>query len=454
MLKKGHKPRSLAKKKKHHLVDTHALLRGVTSKSKNGLSPSSGSPKGTCFQDLAPFKKILSPPDKTVPTRSTVKNSLERPGRHSKNLAGPEGSMNSKAKIALTSPKNLTKSHFKFQPSAAERSPTATKRAFGFDESLMMGLGRKSPKQSKNRRSIVSLNKPYRVEPAEYLKAPERIMHPLLEEDHVAQSNNLRGIDTLLRKRLVDYSQKADACRRESRLRGEGHAYFCMGVIHDNLKEFGKAIIQYEKFVEICSQIDDTFGEALAHNCLGISLYMKAMRSEEKKELISKAIQSHGKHRELGDIRGKFIAHTNIGILYDFLGDMGQSIKHHESALKFSIKLGDGLLQATAVGHLGLAGCTHKDYQSARACMERHLELVTHMGDDAAREEALLHLGYISKMQSDSKAAATYYQQALESAKASQNSKNVSIAKVQIGIIMGNAMMQEHMAEICASFGV
>uniref|UniRef100_A0A7S2TKA9 Tetratricopeptide repeat protein 29 n=1 Tax=Lotharella oceanica TaxID=641309 RepID=A0A7S2TKA9_9EUKA len=154
----------------------------------------------------------------------------------------------------------------------------------------------------------------------------------------------------------------------------------------------------------------------------------------------------------MGDSTGKSIAHTNLGIIYDLLKDLEGASGNHERALHHAIKAGDRHLQAIAVGHLGLAGCACKDYDTARACMEKYLELTSQLGEIEAREHALLHLGYIAKQQGDEKSAVTYYHAGLDSAKTSQNSSNIAKAKVQIGIIMGNTMLEDHMEKISAAF--
>jgi hypothetical protein len=38
------------------------------------------------------------------------------------------------------------------------------------------------------------------------------------------------------------------------------------------------------------------------------------------KSLLPKSIEFHEKHKEISDIHGKFIAHINLGLLYDVLG--------------------------------------------------------------------------------------------------------------------------------------
>lgn len=43
-----------------------------------------------------------------------------------------------------------------------------------------------------------------------------------------------------------------------------------MGVLYDNIGKIKEAISYYKKFLEICKNIGDIHGEALAYNCIGV----------------------------------------------------------------------------------------------------------------------------------------------------------------------------------------
>lgn len=396
----------------------------------------------TGFADLAPFKRIIQPVEKKkkVPTRNSAH---ERPGRHSRNLAGPEGSMNSGSKIALTSPKNLNSPTFSFQKSPNERSPEATMRHFNFDTTKK----RKSPKK-KFTKSEPLLNRPCRMYPPEYLKSPLRTEFEKKDEGiHIADGNNLREKQIMTRKKIDDFAQIANACRRQGRIRGEGHAYFSMGVIYDNLEEYEKAAKQYDKYLKISSKMNDVVGESLAHNCLGIS-YFKLAKITKKPEYFEKATTHHSQHCDMGDMLSKFIAHTNLGLVYNQISDQEKATKNHEHALRHAIRMSDISRQSIAIGHLGLTGYRHGDLETARACMERHLELVSQLGNNKARETALMQLGEVAGKQSDHKAATLYYHKALKLAQALDNKDVVDVAKVKIGIITGEVALAEKMAKL------
>ena len=41
------------------------------------------------------------------------------------------------------------------------------------------------------------------------------------------------------------------------------------------------------------------------------------------------AIQYHMKHKEIADVAGKFLAHINLGIIYNNIGDYEKSSINH-----------------------------------------------------------------------------------------------------------------------------
>ena len=65
-------------------------------------------------------------------------------------------------------------------------------------------------------------------------------------------------------------------------------------VLHDNLKEYKKAIQQYKKFLSICLRTHDTVGEALAYNCIAVDYQLLGGEAN-----LAKSVEYHTKHRDV-----------------------------------------------------------------------------------------------------------------------------------------------------------
>jgi tetratricopeptide (TPR) repeat protein len=70
----------------------------------------------------------------------------------------------------------------------------------------------------------------------------------------------------------------AFACRRSGKVRDEGRSYYSIGVLYDNIKKNKKAVEYYLKFLQVCKSINDSHGEALAYNCIGVDYQLLGER--------------------------------------------------------------------------------------------------------------------------------------------------------------------------------
>lgn len=111
---------------------------------------------------------------------------------------------------------------------------------------------------------------------------------------------------------------QAFACRRADRGNMEAAAYFCMGVLHDNLEEFDPAIKAYQNFLAVCRRTGDRIGEALAYNAIAVDFHLRGQRTANPKNY-KMAVHYHTKHLSVADEQGQFVAHTNLGLAYSAL---------------------------------------------------------------------------------------------------------------------------------------
>ena len=60
---------------------------------------------------------------------------------------------------------------------------------------------------------------------------------------------------------------------------------------------------------------------------------------ETQPEHYKDAIDYHTKHKEVADVAGKFLAHINLGIIYNYIGDFEKSSINHQFALRYAIQM-------------------------------------------------------------------------------------------------------------------
>ena len=123
-------------------------------------------------------------------------------------------------------------------------------------------------------------------------------------------------------------------------------------------------------------------GESLAYNTIGIA-YQKI--GERTSKYYNEAIENHLKHKEIADINGKFIAHINLGQIYEKIGEKEKSAVNLQFALKYAIQMSSIAGQTIAVGNLVYLGSQSllsrnsiiADNSTLKLFVERFIQLST-----------------------------------------------------------------------------
>lgn len=305
------------------------------------------------------------------------------------------------------------------------------------------------------------VNCPQRIELPMYFNTPRR------KEDIMANNRlqakvksmkdsalNMSYIDSYNRlaskKRLKDYAILAFACKRAGKSRDEGRAYYSTGVLYDNLGKFKIAIAHYKKFLQVCKAIGDVHGEALAYNCVGVN-YQKM--AEEDPKFYKDAIDYHLKHKEIADVAGKFLAHVNLGIIYNNLDDQEKSSINHQFALRYAIQMSSLAGQSVAVGNLGNLGSINKvasyaNNEKLQMFVERYLELSSELKYRKGEGNAHLQLGQLKTQKGDYDTSTRHFYRAMKIAEQTGDSKTKTEAKVLFGMANANLKWDKHQSEI------
>jgi len=286
---------------------------------------------------------------------------------------------------------------------------------------------------------------PQRISAPPQVNSPAR-EDPSLRYTHETEADREQPV-SVIKKDLQDSKMLAHACRRAGKIRLEGLAYYKMGVLLDNMRDYRNGIKQYKKFLSICVRTNDVVGEALAYNSIAVNYQLlggeKALR---------KAIEYHTKHRDMADIPGKFTAYCNLGIAYASLGQMDKAVYNHQNALRHAIHMSSLEGESLACANLGLTGAQQGDVTTAKACVERHLQLASSMHDTKGQLGAHQHLGEIAAQLQDFDKAAEQFNAALHLAENDPlAAKSAKAAMCALGVARGDARLEEMMQEAAYS---
>ena len=183
---------------------------------------------------------------------------------------------------------------------------------------------------------------------------------------------------------IRDLTVLAFSSKRAGKKDIEATAYLSLGVIYDNQCNYLAGIESYKLYLELCEDLGDISGSALACNCLGVN-YMTivappsdagvvlGVKSTPKTiEYLENAIYYNSKHLNIGpDAGGRFVASANLGLCYAMLGDIVQAAKFQQDALRIAIKMQTLYGQSIAVGNLGMLAMLKNDCSTAKTCFEQ-----------------------------------------------------------------------------------
>ncbi len=148
-------------------------------------------------------------------------------------------------------------------------------------------------------------------------------------------------------------------------------------------------------FLDLAVRMGDVACQGLAHNCLGVDLFLIG-RSKADRACLDAALHHHMQHAAIGDDAGKFIAYTNAGLVHDAMEDYAMAARCHQRALQLALTLMSPYGQSVAVGNLGVAHQHAGDAETARACWDQHMLLARGLRDKASEAKAALRLGALA----------------------------------------------------------
>eukprot|EP01028_Stygiella_incarcerata_P004391 TRINITY_DN19599_c0_g1_i1.p1 TRINITY_DN19599_c0_g1~~TRINITY_DN19599_c0_g1_i1.p1 ORF type:complete len:515 (+),score=112.32 TRINITY_DN19599_c0_g1_i1:162-1706(+) len=244
---------------------------------------------------------------------------------------------------------------------------------------------------------------------------------------------------------IRDFEFLAQACQRAGKTRLESQAYYKLSVLYENEGRTRSAASALRSFLNVSRRLHDYDSEVLALNSLGILLYHMGG------DRLVEAVECHSQHFEIGEPIGKFIAEINLGMCYAAQEQWSNSLDHFKDALQFAIRLGNVEGESISLANVAWAAENVGDYETARTCFERHIELAESLGDRNSIPDAYHELGKIANEMGDYKSAVHFFEAARDHAKKENAEQKEKDAAVQIGVSAAAMQMDTHMERLAES---
>jgi len=211
-------------------------------------------------------------------------------------------------------------------------------------------------------------------------------------------------------------------------------------VLLDNAGQRVKAKESYKRMLVAAQACTDEAVQrtalSVAHNRLGVTL--QALGDHEQ------ASVHHEAHRALADAPGAFVAHLNLGLSFVSLERYDEASSHLREALRSAIRSGSMHGEAVACGNLALVGRTTGDIETARACLDRYLQLTEVLADTMGAVEAHQRLGDLATELGDLHGAGVHFESALSITAAQPDAqKQLNATKIDIGLAQGGMEFSE-----------
>ena len=164
------------------------------------------------------------------------------------------------------------------------------------------------------------------------------------------------------------------------------------------------------------------------------------------------AIDFHTKHKEVADVAGKFLAHINLGIIYNAVGDFEKSSINHQFALRYAIQMSSVAGQSVAIGNLGKVGgketYAQMNQEKLQMFVERYLELSNELKYRKGESGAFMQLGELLTQKGDFETSTKHFYRAMKIAEDTEDRDIKDTAKVNFGMANASMKWQDHVTDI------
>eukprot|EP00644_Phytophthora_capsici_P004294 jgi/Phyca11/527232/estExt2_fgenesh1_pm.C_PHYCAscaffold_170114 len=262
-------------------------------------------------------------------------------------------------------------------------------------------------------------------------------------------------------KLIKEYSMLGESSKRAGRHDAECTAYLCLGILHDNVEDYSKAIDCYLLVLSISESTQNKLFMGLAANCIGVNYQLLSSSKKDysytgkfvdpQNRYLHNALVYHQKHLEVADDAGKFVAHLNMGLTLGSLDRPNEAAHYYQEALRLAIQLNSAYGQSLAVGNLGLLASRQNDLDTAIACFNQHLQLIQSVNDRPAETFAWIQLGHLASRRAEYEKAERAFDQAHRLAQELGDTGTVKQCSCYLGVARARLQMQAYVCQLTTS---
>ncbi|MDM8531395.1 tetratricopeptide repeat protein [Anaerolineales bacterium HSG25] len=182
-----------------------------------------------------------------------------------------------------------------------------------------------------------------------------------------------------------------------------------MGLQHDYVGQYEKALTYYKQSLTIQQEIGDKAGEGTTLN--NISQIYDSRGDYDT--ALSYLEQSLTIRQEIGDKAGEGTTLNNISQIFKARGDYDTALKYLQQSLTIQKEIGDKAGEGTTLNNIATAYHAQGDYENALRYMKQSLTIRQEIGDKAGEGTTLNNISQIFKARGDYDTALSYLKQSL-----------------------------------------
>jgi tetratricopeptide (TPR) repeat protein len=179
-----------------------------------------------------------------------------------------------------------------------------------------------------------------------------------------------------------------------------------IGLAHVQSGDYSAEAIDYlQAYLQLTAGSSALKSQALGNlgnAYFGADLYVKAIETHQSRLKLTRQIQ---------DRAGTAKTLSDLGIIYQALGDPNKAIEYQQQALNIAQQLANRSISALALANLGIIYQSQSNYPQAAKYHQQRLEIAHQLQDLPGEAEALANLGGVAYFQGDYPKAIELYEQ-------------------------------------------